>query len=94
MKTEENNKSLLEKKINIYGAITTTKELITPYINKDDVNYIVDSIKEIKIFNLGEVVSKFSHQNNFTNKEKNISFFKMGFCSDIYISKKYEKKYD
>jgi hypothetical protein len=49
---------------------------------------------KIKIFNLGEVVSKFSHQNNFTNKEKNISFFKMGFCSDIYISKKYEKKYD
>lgn len=29
MKKEENNKSLFEKKINIYGAITTTKELIT-----------------------------------------------------------------
>ena len=37
---------------NVLKKLETTKELITPYINKDDVNYIVDSIKEIKIFDI------------------------------------------
>lgn len=47
--------------------------------------------KKIRYFILGEIIPKYEKLSKFTDKEKNISFFKTGWGSDIFISAKFEK---
>jgi hypothetical protein len=50
--------------------------------------------KKIRYFILGEIISKYEKLEKFTDKEKNISFFKTGWGSDIFISTKFEKNFN
>ena len=66
------------------------------YPNHFLLNKSIEYLKEKKIryFILGEIISKYEKLEKFTDKEKNISFFKTGWGSDIFISTKFEKNFN